>query len=333
MSRDETADKGRETSSPRPLKKTLPILVADDDPVSRHLLVKTLQSWGHQVRTTDDGQKAWEMFKNGEVRLILTEWMLPGMDGVELCHRIRAASTGSSKPAYIVLLTSKNSVQDRVAAFNAGADVQGLFNSLVFLADDDVAVESWPGYQGWQADSCAVYSIPIRGLAWIKVSGARSFVFQLIFSSQDEPVMALPVTYHQERWATQTLTKTAAAGVADGWTAVDFTASDGSTQLDPATYGSSTIHVGNIGAKNFITTAVGNDINILIEGLNVSGKTWAADPTTSSAGVTLADGDVSNAQSVRYYHVVRMRARVDAAVAATGTSAITSQFRGMAGAF
>jgi hypothetical protein len=223
--------------------------------------------------------------------------------------------------------------QQVFAAFNAGADVQGLFNSLVFLADDDVAVESWPGYQGWQADSCAVYSIPIRGLAWIKVSGARSFVFQLIFSSQDEPVMALPVTYHQERWATQTLTKTAAAGVADGWTAVDFTASDGSTQLDPATYGSSTIHVGNIGAKNFITTAVGNDINILIEGLNVSGKTWAADPTTSSAGVTLADGDVSNAQSVRYYHVVRMRARVDAAVAATGTSAITSQFRGMAGAF
>ena len=122
MSRNETADKGRETSSPRPLKKTLPILVADDDPVSRHLLVKTLQSWGHKVRTTDDGQKAWEMFKNGEVRLILTEWMLPGMDGVELCHRIRAASTGSSKPAYIVLLTSKNSVQDRVAAFNAGAD-------------------------------------------------------------------------------------------------------------------------------------------------------------------------------------------------------------------
>ena len=122
MSRNETADKGRETSSPRPLKKTLPILVADDDPVSRHLLVKTLQSWGHQVRTTDDGQKAWEMFKNGEVRLILTEWMLPGMDGVELCHRIRAPSTGSSKPAYIGLLTSKNSVQDRVAAFNAGAD-------------------------------------------------------------------------------------------------------------------------------------------------------------------------------------------------------------------
>jgi hypothetical protein len=216
-------------------------------------------------------------------------------------------------------------------AFGAGADVQGLFNSIVFLSDDDVSIETWPGYQGWQADSCAVYSIPIRGLAWIRVSGDRSFTFQLIFSSQDDPVLALPITYHQERWATQTLTKTAAAGVADGWTAVDFAASDGSTQLDPATYGDSTIHVGSIGAKNFITTAVGNDINILIEGLNVSGKTWAADPTTSSAGVTLADGDVSNAQTNRYYHAIRMRARVDAAVAATGTAAITSQFRGLAG--
>jgi len=54
---------------------------------------------------------------------------------------------------------------------------------------------------------------------------------------------------------------------------------------------------------------------------------------TGSSGVTLGDGDVSNAQTARYYHLMRLRARVDAAVAATGTSVITSQYRGYVGAF
>ena len=218
-------------------------------------------------------------------------------------------------------------------SFNAGTDVQGLFNSVALVADDDVAITMFPGYQGWQADSCAVYGIPIQGISWIQAKGARGFNFQLIFSAQDEPIQINPIIYHQERWATQTLTKTAAAGVADGWTAINFATSEGTTQLDPALWGDSSIHTGSIGAKNFITTSVGNDINLLFEGLNVAGKTWAADPMTTSAGVTLADGDVSNAQTARYYHLIRLRARVDAAVAATGTSVITSAYRGYAGAF
>ena len=218
-------------------------------------------------------------------------------------------------------------------AFSIGSDIQGLFNSLVILADDDLDVETFPGYQGWRVDSAVVYSIPIRGLSWIKATGTRSFNFQLVFSSQDEPVLPNPITAHQERWATQTLTKTNAAGVADDWTAVNFAASDGTTQIDPATYGDTSISAGATGAKNFISTTVGEDVNILVEGLNVAGKTWAADPITSSSGVTLADGDVSNAQTERYYQFIRMRARVDAAVAATSTTAFTSQYRGMAGAF
>lgn len=221
-----------------------------------------------------------------------------------------------------------------IKTFSIGADVQGLFNSLFMICDDDVTVETWPGYQSWAMDSCAFYSIPIKGLNWIKISAHRSFCNQMIFSSQEDPLMAFPISFHQERWATQTLTKTNAAGVADDWTSLAFSASDGGRQLDPATYGDTNgIHCGSIAAKNFITTAADNDINILIEGLNVSGKTWAADPTTSSAGITISDGDVSNAQTGRYYHLIRMRARVDAAVAATGTAAITAQYRGYAGGF
>jgi hypothetical protein len=220
-----------------------------------------------------------------------------------------------------------------IEPFNLGADVQGLFNSLFLISDDDVQVTSHPGYQSWGADSCAFYSIPIKGLAYLKISSHRCFNFQLIFSSQEEPLQSFPITFHQERWGTQTLTKTNAAGVADDWTAVSFASSDGSTQLDPATYGDTSIHCGSIGAKNFITTAADNDINLLWEGLNVSGKTWAADPMSGSSGVTLSDGDVSNAQTARYYHLIRLRARVDAAVAATGTAAITSQYRGFAAGF
>jgi len=54
---------------------------------------------------------------------------------------------------------------------------------------------------------------------------------------------------------------------------------------------------------------------------------------SGSSGVTLSDGDVSNAQTARYYHLIRLRARVDAAVAATETAAITSQYRGFAAGF
>tara|TARA_R100000306_G_scaffold62320_1_gene68587 strand:+ start:3649 stop:4086 length:438 start_codon:yes stop_codon:yes gene_type:complete len=145
--------------------------------------------------------------------------------------------------------------------------------------------------------------------------------------------MAFPITFHQERWGTQTLTKTNSAGVADDWTSIAFASSDGGTQLDPAVFGDTSIHCGSIGAKNIIVTAADNNINLLIEGLNVSGKTWAADPTTGSAGVTLDADDVSNIQTARYYHLIRLRARVDAAVAASGTAAITAQYRGFAAGF
>jgi len=82
--------------------------------------------------------------------------------------------------------------QQIITAFNEGADVQGLFNSLFMITDDDCAVETYPGYQSWGIDSCAFYSIPIKGLNWIKVSGHRTFCFQMILSSQAEPLMANP---------------------------------------------------------------------------------------------------------------------------------------------
>lgn len=98
------------------------ILVAEDDPVTRRLLRKTLESWGHDVTAVADGASAWVRWQQGGIRLLIADWMMPGMDGPELCHRIRAANTGSLQPVYLIILTARDTVQDLATAFKAGAD-------------------------------------------------------------------------------------------------------------------------------------------------------------------------------------------------------------------
>ncbi|MCX8229908.1 MAG: diguanylate cyclase [Planctomycetota bacterium] len=98
------------------------ILIAEDDNVTRRMLQRTLENWGHTVTATQNGDDAWQAFLELDVRLIITDWIMPGMDGLELCQRIRTHTTGSSHPVYIMLLTSRGSVQDLAAGLNAGAD-------------------------------------------------------------------------------------------------------------------------------------------------------------------------------------------------------------------
>lgn len=98
------------------------ILIAEDDPITRRMLQKALENWGHYVIPTCDGSEAWSLYQEGAARFLITDWMMPGVDGPELCRRIRAANTGSSEPVYIILLTSRGSVQDLAAGFQAGAD-------------------------------------------------------------------------------------------------------------------------------------------------------------------------------------------------------------------
>jgi two-component system chemotaxis response regulator CheY len=98
------------------------ILIAEDDNVSRKLLTSTLMAWNHTVHAVTDGEAAWEAWQGQRMRLVVTDWMMPGLDGPELCRRIRAAQGGAEDPAYLVLLTSRDTPQDIAEAFEAGAD-------------------------------------------------------------------------------------------------------------------------------------------------------------------------------------------------------------------
>jgi signal transduction histidine kinase len=96
------------------------ILIADDDAVSRRLLQSYLQKWGYEVTGASDGEEAWRLFEGGAYSLVITDWMMPALDGPGLVRRIRA----TRRPGYVytILLTAKSQKEDLVAGMEAGAD-------------------------------------------------------------------------------------------------------------------------------------------------------------------------------------------------------------------
>ena len=98
------------------------ILIAEDDAVSRRLLQRTLENWGHTVHATSNGEDAWELYRQNRARLVITDWVMPRLDGPGLCQRIAAAQEGSHDPAYVIMLTSRDSTEDLAAGLGAGAN-------------------------------------------------------------------------------------------------------------------------------------------------------------------------------------------------------------------
>ena len=97
------------------------ILIAEDDPVSRRILKTTLEKWGHDVVSTDNGVDALtELQKEGAPRLAILDWMMPGLEGTEVCRRIRQQSKTSQ--TYLILLTALSQKTQMVAGLEAGAD-------------------------------------------------------------------------------------------------------------------------------------------------------------------------------------------------------------------
>ena len=97
------------------------ILIAEDSLVSRRLLETTLRRWGYDVLVTCDGSEAWQVLEASEAPpLAIVDWVMPKMDGPELCRRIRQCKGTSLM--YIVLLTAKGAREDIVAGLEAGAD-------------------------------------------------------------------------------------------------------------------------------------------------------------------------------------------------------------------
>jgi two-component system cell cycle response regulator len=97
------------------------ILIADDSIVSRHLLEATLRKWGYDVTVACDGAEALDLLQREDApALIILDWMMPGMTGVEVCRRIRERD--SEPYTYILLLTSKSQKEDLIEGMDAGAD-------------------------------------------------------------------------------------------------------------------------------------------------------------------------------------------------------------------
>ena len=97
------------------------ILVAEDDMISRKLLTTTLKQFGHEVKAFDNGADAWADFDASPVRVIVSDWLMPGVDGLDFCRKVRKRS--QTEYTYFILLTANVQGKDTyMEAMNAGID-------------------------------------------------------------------------------------------------------------------------------------------------------------------------------------------------------------------
>jgi len=96
------------------------ILIAEDDDISRLLLSAVLTKLGHEVHQAPNGAEAWEAWQNNQFLLVISDWMMPDLDGLEFCRRIRAERRIDY--TYIILLTARMGRTNYLEAMTAGAD-------------------------------------------------------------------------------------------------------------------------------------------------------------------------------------------------------------------
>jgi len=97
------------------------ILVADDEPVSRRLVQAILQQSAHEVLLAEDGLKAWDLLRESSPNMLIADWVMPRMNGLELTKKAR---TELQRPTYlyIIIVTAKQRPQDILTGLASGAD-------------------------------------------------------------------------------------------------------------------------------------------------------------------------------------------------------------------
>ena len=99
------------------------ILVADDEPISRQVLTSMLEKLGYEVEAVHDGLAAWQRLQQPDApRLVILDWIMPGLEGIEVCRRVRAWRQDDYSYVYMILLTSRSGMQEVVSAYEAGVD-------------------------------------------------------------------------------------------------------------------------------------------------------------------------------------------------------------------
>jgi diguanylate cyclase (GGDEF)-like protein len=103
------------------MEKRKRVLIAEDDPVSRRLLEAILVKWGYDVTVVADGSEALRLLDSADApRLAILDWMMPGMEGVQICQRLRERK---GRPyVYVLLLTARSLKQDLLQGLELGAD-------------------------------------------------------------------------------------------------------------------------------------------------------------------------------------------------------------------
>ncbi len=96
------------------------VLIAEDDRDSRELLAWLLQKLGYQVVAAANGQEAWDVYRRGRFRLVISDVLMPELDGLEFCRRIRKHK--QSKYTYVIIITALIGKKDYLEGMEAGAD-------------------------------------------------------------------------------------------------------------------------------------------------------------------------------------------------------------------
>jgi len=97
------------------------VVIAEDDRVTGEILARTLQRWEYQTALVSDGAEAWERLRTAsEPTLAILDWMMPGMDGPDVCRRVRTELPLANM--YLLLVTARESRGDVIAGLDAGAD-------------------------------------------------------------------------------------------------------------------------------------------------------------------------------------------------------------------
>lgn len=103
------------------MNANMKILIAEDDTTSRTMLQAVLTKWGYEVIAASDGEQAWAALQEPDApALAVLDWEMPGLDGAELCRRLRGRE--HKEPLYLILLTSRSDPEDIVRGLEAGAD-------------------------------------------------------------------------------------------------------------------------------------------------------------------------------------------------------------------
>src|SRR5262245_23801935 len=102
------------------MNRKMRILVADDDEISRDLIEHALMKAGYEVETAADGREALDVIRSGRCRLVISDWSMPHLSGIELCRAVR--NEVCEGYVYLILLTSHSSPHEIVEGMSAGAD-------------------------------------------------------------------------------------------------------------------------------------------------------------------------------------------------------------------